>query len=296
VAETTDPLKRERENSPENHRRSVEEIERDIHRTQREMSRTIDSIQYRLSPEYMKSRARTRMKQTSRGMIDRIKENPVATAVTGLGLYMLFRGGSSEQSSYESAFGEDYVMICDACGVPVDYHREQGHNFVERARDRASELGSEAHHRISEAAHDVSDRVSEAAHSVSERASHAKERVQHSVSRTGHRVRQRARQTGRRAQQSFEQDPLVMGAIGIAAGALLGALIPESDKERELMGDARDRVLDRATALAREKGEQIREVAEHAKDAAVEEAKSEARRQNLTGDDHREPPQPTPTV
>lgn len=273
MAETTDPLNRERESSPENNRRSVEDIERDIHRTQREMSRTIDSIQYRLSPEYMKSRARTRMKETSKGMLDRIRENPVATAVTGLGLYMLFRGGSSESSSQESAFGEDYIMICDACGVPVDYHREQGHNFVERARDRASELGSEAQHRIADAAHNVGDRASEAAHSVSERASHAKESLQHSASR----ARQRARQTSRRVQQRFDQDPLLMGAIGIAAGALLGALIPESDKERELMGDARERVLDRAGQFAREKGEKVREVAEHAKDAAVEEAKSEVR-------------------
>jgi gas vesicle protein len=295
VAETTDPLNRDQESSARNQRRSVEEIERDIHRTQREMGRTIDSIQYRLSPDYMKSRARERMKETTRGMMDRIRENPVATAVTGLGLYMLFRGGSSKSSAYESAFGEDYVMICDACGVPVDHHREKRHNFVERASDRASELGSEAQHRIADAAHNVSDRASEAVHSVSERASHAKESLQHSASRAGQRVRQ----TGRRVQQRFDKDPLLMGAIGIAAGALLGALIPESDKERELMGDARERVLKRAGRFAREKGEQVREVAEHVKDAAVEEAKSEARRQNLTGDEsseHREPPQRTPTV
>jgi gas vesicle protein len=263
------------------------------------MSRTIDSIQYRLSPDFMKSRARRRMKQASKGLMDRIKDNPVATAVTGLGLYMLFRGGSSESSSYESAFGENHVMICDACGVPVDYHREQGHNFVERARGRASELGSEAQHRIADAAHNVADRASEAAHSVSERASDAKESLQHSASRAGHRARQRARQTSRRAQQRFDEDPLLMGAIGIAAGALLGALIPESGKERELMGEARDRVFDRAAALAREKGAQVREVAEHAKDAAVEEAKIEPSRQNLMGDDrgeHRETPQSTPTV
>lgn len=278
-----------------NEKRSVEDIERDIHRTQQEMSRTIDSIQYRLSPGYMKSRAREQMKNKSRGMMDRIKENPAAAAIAGAGLYMLFRGDSKTDSyddydAYDSynAYGSEYgyVMICDACGLSAPEHEGQGHGFTERARDRASEAGSKAKGKMADLKHSASD----VAHNVGDKAGDARERMQESTSRVSHRAQeasrragQRARRAGRKAQQRFDSDPLLMGAIGIAAGALLGAMIPETDRERELMGDTRDELLDRGKQLAREKGEQVRQVAEHAKDAAVDEAKEESKRQDLTG-------------
>lgn len=295
-----------------NEKRSVDDIERDIHRTQQEMSRTIDSIQYRLSPGYIKSRAREQMKNKSRGMMDRIKENPAAAAIAGAGLFMLFRGDSKSDSSsdYEAYgssgadYGTDYgyVMICDACGFSVHEHEGQGHGFTERARDRMNEAGSKAKGKMADLKHSASD----AAHSVSDKADDAKERIQESagrMSRKAHdasrRARQQARRTGRKAQQRFDQDPLLMGAIGIAAGALLGAMIPESDRERELMGDTRDEFVERGKQLAREKGEQVRRVAKHAKDAAVEEAKQESKRQDLTGEGREERVEPglgRPTV
>lgn len=46
-------------------------------------------------------------------------------------------------------------------------------------------------------------------------------------------------------QHMLDQNPLALGAIGIAAGALLGTLIPETRKEHELMGDASDRLKQR---------------------------------------------------
>ena len=57
----------------------------------------------------------------------------------------------------------------------------------------------------------------------------------------------------------MQANPLAMGAIAVGAGAVIGSLIPETDPERELLGDASRQVgtkltdvVDEATAKAEE--------------------------------------------
>ena len=52
----------------------------------------------------------------------------------------------------------------------------------------------------------------------------------------------------------IHDNPIVAGFAALAVGALIGALIPESDREHELMGGARDRLADRARELAANAG------------------------------------------
>jgi hypothetical protein len=46
----------------------------------------------------------------------------------------------------------------------------------------------------------------------------------------------------------LDQNPLALGLIALVIGALIGALIPESRKEHELMGPTRDHLADKAQA------------------------------------------------
>ena len=56
--------------------------------------------------------------------------------------------------------------------------------------------------------------------------------------------------TGARAEPRdiFRDHPLIAGLAALAAGAILGALIPETEREHELMGDVRQRLAERARA------------------------------------------------
>lgn len=47
-------------------------------------------------------------------------------------------------------------------------------------------------------------------------------------------------------QRLLDQNPLALGLAAIALGALIGALIPESRRERELLGPARDQLTGKA--------------------------------------------------
>ena len=63
-----------------------------------------------------------------------------------------------------------------------------------------------------------------------------------------------------RAAQSYDlvsSNPMIAGVAALALGAIAGAVIPETRKEHELLGDTRDRVAQRARDAARERIQNI---------------------------------------
>jgi hypothetical protein len=91
-----------------------------------------------------------------------------------------------------------------------------------------------------------------------------------------------AYQVGRRAHRSFadvlQTEPLVLGALGFAIGAAVGAFLPRTDIEDRYLSPARDRLRDEAEAFAEQKYEQAKAVARD----AYKTARSEAEAQGLT--------------
>ena len=85
-------------------------------------------------------------------------------------------------------------------------------------------------------------------------------------------ARYRARQTTRRAQSSFDrvlrENPLALGAAATLIGAAIGMTLPATEAENELMGDARDTVVDRARGMASDAAERVQNAAEQVKDVA----------------------------
>jgi hypothetical protein len=72
-------------------------------------------------------------------------------------------------------------------------------------------------------------------------------------------IGERAHRTGQGARHLLEENPMAAGAIAIAAGALLGALLPPTDKEDQMLGETRDRLAERARQLAAQAAEQARQ-------------------------------------
>jgi hypothetical protein len=74
----------------------------------------------------------------------------------------------------------------------------------------------------------------------------------------------------------LEDQPLLLAAIGLAAGATLGAIIPATPQENRLMGDARDKVAELAGDAAKQKldefGNAASEATERLKSAVKERA------------------------
>jgi ElaB/YqjD/DUF883 family membrane-anchored ribosome-binding protein len=269
----------------------VRDIEREIAETRRQMARTIDEIQYRLSPDHMKTVAKERMRtmahDTSNTLMDRVRQNPGALAVTGIGLFMLFRNhdpGRHRHDWQERQYGDVTDLYCGSCGAVYVSERSlypessRMHGMAGEARERMHDVQeriSDAGDRLSHSAHEAREKISEAGDRVRSTASHLADRSRSAANRT----RQRAMRAGDAASRSYGENPFLLGAVALAAGAALGSLLPESRRERELMGEASEQLRDRASRMTREKAGEIKDAARTAAETVMREGMAEVKRQ-----------------
>jgi hypothetical protein len=64
-----------------------------------------------------------------------------------------------------------------------------------------------------------------------------------------------------RMDRMLHEQPLLLGALGIAAGALIGALLPTTEAEDRWLGDARSKAVKNAAQASRTRYEAAREAA-----------------------------------
>ena len=57
----------------------------------------------------------------------------------------------------------------------------------------------------------------------------------------------------------MHEQPLLLGALGLAAGALIGALLPTTEAEDRLLGDARDKTVKSVARTSRTRHEAARD-------------------------------------
>ena len=88
-----------------------------------------------------------------------------------------------------------------------------------------------------------------------------------------------SRQQLSRVRNTAERNPLGLAIGGVAAGFLLGTLLPSTDMENERLGEVSDRVVDAAKETASEAVDRGKQVAQEATQAAVETAKEAGREQ-----------------
>ncbi|MEJ0067994.1 MAG: DUF3618 domain-containing protein [Pseudomonadota bacterium] len=94
--------------------------------------------------------------------------------------------------------------------------------------------------------------------------------AQDTVARYGAQARALAGTAQQRAGALAHDNPVIIGALGLAVGAVLGTMLPMTRRESALLGDIQAQVVSQAEALGREALERARVVAEHAGRAAVD--------------------------
>lgn len=87
------------------------------------------------------------------------------------------------------------------------------------------------------------------------------------------RARVRTRRATRRAQHrmvsALEERPIMFGGLAVALGALLGALIPSTEYEDKIVGQVRDRAVERAKQMGERQYQNLRSRLETHRDLEV---------------------------
>jgi len=215
-----------------------EQIENEIEHTRAEVSATIDAIQSKLTPGQLMDQTvgylRTSLPADFGSNLSRsVRDNPLPVALVGIGLAWLMMGGQpSRRNSSRFAEDIDYRLEDTEAGLG-----ERAGAAGERVKARASELRGRAR----EATDSVRDKFSASTDSARAR-----------LSELGNRSRERYDRARGSVNHAIEEQPLVIGAVGIAVGAILGASLPRTHREDEFMGETRDHLLDSAKQSARE--------------------------------------------
>lgn len=263
------------------------EIEKEIRETRAEMSETLDAIGARFQPDYIKEQAKDALRSTARDagttMLDTIKANPIPSLIAGLSIgWLIAKGGQPDGGRYDRDYEEDYRR---RYGRSPDYrgyrsygesygynryntgYREQNADGGESLKDKATDAVGDAKHKVSDLANQAGDQFHE----------------------MGDDVQRYGRQATNWLEHQMDANPLAVGAVALAAGALVGLAVPGTQKEDELMGRASERLTEKAKDVAEEKLDQVKAVAKETADEAKEKArevadtaKEEAKSQGLT--------------
>lgn len=270
-----------------NGERTPEEIESEIAMARAEMSDTLDAIQRKLSPGQILDQAlayvRSGPGEFASNFTETIKQNPVPVALLGISLGWLMMAGRSGGRYYSGEMSSEYYGPEAAGYLPEEPMGKKVSGFAQSTRETVGEaLG-----RAGETASGVQQRVGEMARGVRDTTGQVASRVRGTTSQIASSMRSTTSQIGRGARYSAQQarsgfeymlneQPLVLGALGIALGAALGAIVPATRREDELMGEARDDLLHQAKEAGAEQLHKVQRVAEEAGEAAKEEAERQS--------------------
>ncbi len=221
------------------------------------------------------------MKDTTRGasstIMETVKANPIPAALVGIGLAWLFmnksNGNTSQREYYPQGYSQGY-------GYGTGYN--QGYGQYNQNANRFQSEGPSAAETVQQKAGEVADSVSEAAGHVKDKASEFANQAQAQVENLSGRVQDQAQRVMYRSQSMIEENPLMTSALALALGAAVGLLLPETNRENELMGDARDKFVGQVSEAAQDTLGKAQKVASEVLHTAGDKAKEEAKNQGLT--------------
>ncbi|HYO96134.1 MAG TPA: DUF3618 domain-containing protein [Polyangiaceae bacterium] len=176
------------------------------------------------------------------------------------------RGGQSRRYYDDYAYGYDddgYESGAEEGGRAGlrETASGMGHSVREglsHATERVGEVASRAGTRV----HDIADRAGTRVHDMAERAEHA---ISDGTSRAREFAGRELQHLRSSSRQLANQNPLALGAVALVAGVGVGMLLPRTDREDELLGASRDRLVEEARGAAQELGRAAQETAREVK-------------------------------
>ena len=91
----------------------------------------------------------------------------------------------------------------------------------------------------------------------------------------GNQARYQAQRASGGFQRTLQENPLAVGTLAVGVGAAVGLAIPETSKEHEVMGEARDNLVDKAQQKVQETQQKVQQVAGEVQNAAQQEAENQ---------------------
>lgn len=301
--------------------RSPDEVERDIERTRADIDRTLTILQDKISPAAVMDRALRSTRESGGEFAASVgrtaRDNPVPLALLGISLAWLMlsnrdRGYQREtvgtmemdrsdpsrpsaaytetvettgvaSTEYQTADSSSAGSKVGAAGSAVRDKAAGAAASAAEMRDKAQAAASDAYRKAGGKIDEVKQRAGETYEQAAARAAQQTDEVHRRATDAKGRVAVRTGDALDDVQGFVREHPILVGAMAVAIGAGLAALLPRTRRENELMGDRSDALKDTARDTATVQVDRAKRTGE----AAAAEAKAEAGRQGLTAQELR---------
>lgn len=236
----------------------TDHIKHDIHRA------TIGKV------EKMANNMRAGSQNAGNSIVNTVRENPIPAALIGFGLAWLFFGKVNGNTTNTSDGREDARYAYNrGSRYERDPYRYQGRYEDDDVQESRPGVRERASHVVN----DVAGGVSDAANNVKDKAGEFVNSAQERVGDVGSQIKGSAGQVVNKSQTLMQENPLMAGAVALALGAAVGMMLPVTEQENQLMGEARDKFMDRAGGMVHETLDKAQRVVSQAADAAKESVK-----------------------
>lgn len=257
-------------------------IERDIDATRADMRATLEALERRFSMDRLidmtVGRIRDRGGEFATNLTDAATQNPMPVLLTSIGLaWMMLGSGRRDTRSYDESYEghENRESMLSRAGGRVRGAAETMRGAAESMRGAAGSTRDTLQH----AADSSRDALRSASQTSRETFEHTAESLRSGAaslrsgaSRAAAATRERVDHARAGMDRMLEEQPLMLGVFGLAAGAIIGALLPTTEQENRLLGEVRDKAVKGVARESRARFEAAREHATMAVDAAREHA------------------------
>lgn len=213
--------------------KSPEMLEREIEQKRANIDQIIHALENKLSPGEIVDTAlgfaRGNGAEFLGNLGHSIKANPVPSLLTSIGLLWLITGQNRQPRM--AAANDDPGSSTDRLG-----------SLTSGLAHKASDLKQQSA--------ELKAKGQRLVHKVGETLGSSRERLGSSATRVADTLKQQAQHARGSFDHLLHEQPLALGAVGIAVGALLGASLPRTRQEDRLLGATSDSLTRKAKTLA----------------------------------------------
>lgn len=214
------------------------ELEREVEDARGQIDRTVDALKDKMQPRELFDEATRMMGGASNKAlttaVQQLRENPVPIALIGLGIAWLAISQTRRDPTLGGAYPNGY------------YPTYEGYDEDESIREKVKAKAEAAKAKLSNAAHTAKSKLSAVGHTAGDGVSEARGRVAQLAGEARVKANEYGSMAKHRFDDALETEPLVIGAIGLAVGAAIGASLPSTPVERRYIGPARHKAADAA--------------------------------------------------
>jgi hypothetical protein len=222
--------------------------------------------------QYVAANTRQTAQHVRADLLTTVKQNPIPAALTAIGLSWLWthRSGSPD-TSHDRQYPSHYGGQAPAWGSRSDY--AAGPRYGGQSGWDEGTAGQSVGQGVGQAMGQAKQMPGQAMGQVQEVAG----QVQDAAGQAVDQAQQVAGQVGQQAKGAFWQmldaNPMAVGALGAVIGGVTALMLPETEKENRVLGETRDRVMDRVQEAAGGAVDKVQQVAEEVAEAGAKEAK-----------------------